>query len=84
MPVIGPVNGNVCLPGWPAAGDAIILSTVPGKVVLGRSRIRAVSRFNSAIRADLAMRGLAISFVTLARVAVSDSVLALLCAMHPW
>ena len=46
----------------------MILSTVPGMVVLGRSGIRAVSRFSSAILADLAMRGLAISLLTLARV----------------
>jgi hypothetical protein len=48
------------------------LSTVPGKVVLDCSGIRAVSRFRSAIVADLAMRGFAISFLTLARVELSD------------
>jgi|ERR1700735_139439 len=37
-------------------------------VVLGGFGIRAGSRFRSAILADLAMRGLAISFLTLARV----------------
>jgi len=46
----------------------MILSTVPGMVVLGRSETRAISRFRSAILADLAMRGLAISFLTLARI----------------
>jgi hypothetical protein len=46
----------------------MILSTVPGMVVLGCSRIRAVSRFSSAILPDLDMRGFAISFLTLARV----------------
>ena len=49
----------------------MILSTVPGIVVLGCSGIREVSKFSSAILADLAMRGFAISFVTLARVALS-------------
>jgi hypothetical protein len=43
--------------------------------VLSCSGIREVSRFTSAIFADLAMRGFAISFVTLARVASSDRVL---------
>jgi hypothetical protein len=57
----------------------MILSTVPGMVVLGCSGIREVSRFSSATLADLAMRGFAISFVTLTRVAVSDSLLVLLC-----
>jgi hypothetical protein len=45
----------------------MIFSTVPGMVALGRSETRARSRFRSAILADLAMRGLAISFLTLAR-----------------
>jgi hypothetical protein len=56
--------------------------TVPGMVVLGCSRFRAVSRFSSAILADLAMRGFAISFVTSARVAVLGSFLFLLCVMY--
>lgn len=56
----------------------MILSTVPGMVMLGCSGIRAVSRFCSAIFADLAMRGLPISFVTLARIALPGSFLALL------
>jgi hypothetical protein len=46
----------------------MILSTVPGMVTLGCSEIREVSRFSSAILADLAMLGFAISFLTLARV----------------
>jgi hypothetical protein len=37
----------------------MILWTVPGMVVVGRSGIRAVSKFSSAILADLAMRGFA-------------------------
>ena len=53
----------------------MILSTVPGMVVLGRSGTRAISRFRSAILADLAMRGLAISFLTLARVESPSSFL---------
>jgi hypothetical protein len=57
----------------------MILPTVPGMVVLGCSGIRAVSRFSSASLADLAMRGFAISLLTLARVALSESLLVLLC-----
>jgi len=57
------------------------LSTVPGMVVLGCSLVRVVSRFNPAILADLAMRGSAISFLTLACVARSDFVLPLFCSM---
>ncbi|HLW98551.1 MAG TPA: hypothetical protein VKR82_07890 [Candidatus Acidoferrales bacterium] len=59
----------------------MILSTVPGMVTLGCSGIRAVSRFNSAIFADLAMRGFAISFLTLVLVEASDSFLAFLWNM---
>jgi hypothetical protein len=59
----------------------MILSTVPGMETLGCSEIRAVSKFSSAILADLAMRGFAISFLTLARIAVPDSCLVLLCSM---
>lgn len=64
----------------------MILSTVPGMVVLGRSAMRLVSRFRCVILADLAMRGLAISFLTLARVASLASLLVFLvflCSMHP-
>lgn len=56
-----------------------MLSTVPGIVVLGWSGTRAVSRFRSAILADLAIRGCAISFFTLARVV---SLGTFLCRMH--
>lgn len=42
----------------------MILFTVPGIVALGWSGIRAVSSLSSAILADLAMRGLAISSLT--------------------
>ena len=61
----------------------MILSTVPGMVVLGCSEIRAASRFSSVILADLAVRGFAISFLTLARIALSDSLLLFLCNMNP-
>ena len=61
----------------------MILSTVPGMVVLGCSEILAVSRFSSVILADLAIRGVAISFLTLARIALPDSLLLFLCSMHP-
>jgi hypothetical protein len=53
----------------------MILLTVPSTVVLGSAGIREVSRFSSAILADLVMRGFAISFTTLARVALADSLL---------
>ena len=56
----------------------MILSTVPGMVTLGCSGIRVASRFSSAIRADLAMRGFPISCATLARVALLSSFLALI------
>jgi hypothetical protein len=51
----------------------MILLTVPGTVILGCSGMRAVSKFISAIRADLAMRGFAISFFTLSCVVLSRS-----------
>jgi hypothetical protein len=60
----------------------MILSTVPDIVVLGCSGILAVSRFSSAILADLAMRGFANSFLTLAYVARPDFVLPFFCGMH--
>ena len=60
----------------------MILSTVPGIEVLGCSGIRVISKFSSAIRADLAMRGFAISFLTLACVAVSGSFLCFLCGIE--
>jgi len=44
----------------------MILSTVPGIEVLGCTGIRVISKFSSAIRVDFAMRGFAISFLTLA------------------
>ena len=56
----------------------MILSTVPGTVALGCSRIRRVFRFSSAILADFAVRGFAISFLTLACVALPRAFLAFL------
>jgi hypothetical protein len=61
----------------------MILSTIPGMVVLGGSGIRALSRFSAVILADLAMRGFAISFRTLAYVASPAVFLRFLCAIHP-
>ena len=55
-----------------------------GTVILGCTRIREESRFNSAILADLAVRGLAISFVTLVSIAFPDSFLVFLCSMDPF
>ncbi|MGA7556851.1 MAG: hypothetical protein WBW54_24130, partial [Candidatus Acidiferrales bacterium] len=68
--------------GWFVPGDGMIFSTVPGMVLLGCSGFRAVSRFSSAILADLAMRGLAISILTLARVELSAFFLRFLRSMH--
>jgi len=53
-------------------------STVPGRVVLGCPEIREASRFSSVIPADLAMRGFAISFLTLACVELPNSFLSYL------
>ncbi len=60
----------------------MILSTVPDMEVLGCSGIRVISKFSSAIRADFAMRGFANSFLTLAYVAASDSLLCFLCVIE--
>lgn len=73
--MVGPMAG------WLGRGDGMILSTVPGMVTLGGSGIRVVSSFSSAILADLAMRGFAISFLILARVALPGSFLVFLCSM---
>ena len=62
-------------------GDGIILATVRGMVTLSCRVIRAVFRFSSAILADRVMRGLAISFAMLARVALSGAFLPFLCCM---
>ena len=79
MRLAGPTDSNLCLFRFPRPGDGMIFSTVPGMVALGRSGIRVGSRLCSAIFADRAMRGFAISFLTLARVALLGSFLALLC-----
>jgi hypothetical protein len=55
--------------------DVTILSTVPEMVVLDRVGILSFSRCSSAILADRAMRGFAISFLTLARALSPDSFL---------
>jgi hypothetical protein len=68
--------------GWLCRGDGMILSTVQGIVVLGCLGIRVVSRIGSIILADLDMRGFAISFLTLARVALARSFLRFLCRIH--
>ena len=57
--------------------------TVPGMVILGCSGIRVRSKFSSAIFADLAMRGFAISCLTLACVAMADCFFVILCAIRP-
>jgi hypothetical protein len=60
----------------------MILSTVPGMLALGRIGMRAVSRFSSAILADLAMRGFAISFPTRACVELPGSFVNFLFSME--
>jgi hypothetical protein len=60
----------------------MILSTILGMVVLACSGIRAVSRFSSVILADLDIRGFAISFLTLLRIAFSRAFLRFLGRMY--
>ncbi len=60
----------------------MIFLTVPGIDVLGCSGFRVVSRFISAILADLLMRGFAISCLTLSRVALADSFLDFIFTAH--
>jgi len=60
----------------------MICFTVPEVVALGCSGIRVVSRFSAVILADLAMRGFAISFLTLVCVALASSFLRFLCGTH--
>jgi len=60
------------------------LVTVLGSVVLGGSRIRLDPGFCCAILADLAMRGFAISFRTLASVALSRCFFPSLGRMRPF
>ncbi len=60
----------------------MILLTVPGIVTLGRSGIRSGSKSNSAILADLAICGFAISLLTLASLALWDCFFVLLRGMQ--
>ena len=60
----------------------MIFSTVPGRMVLGCSRVRVVSRFSSVILADVAMLGFAISFLTLACVALPGLFLPFFCGIN--
>jgi len=59
----------------------MIFSTVPRKVVLDSSGIRAGSKFSARTLADLAMRGIDISFFTPARIALLVSFLGFLRIM---
>jgi hypothetical protein len=52
-------------------------------MVLGCSGIRAVASFRTASRADLVIRGLAISFMTLARDALQIFFLVFICSIYP-
>jgi hypothetical protein len=67
MPVVRAVNGNLGFfrPVWTWRNDFVDGSWQSGAWQVWNS---AVSRFRSAILADLAIRGCAISFSTLARV----------------
>jgi len=81
--MVGPLNSNLCLLYFARTRRRDDFVDGSGMVTLGCSGILVVSRFSSAILADLAMRGFAISFVTLVRVALSGSFLAFLCrSMH--
>ena len=75
IPAVRPGHGYLCLSGWIVRRDAMILLTLPDRVALARPGTRSASRFNSAFRADFVIRGFAISFLMLARVALSDSFL---------
>ena len=83
-----PSTAICALSGLLGRGDEMILATVPGRVTLGCSAIRARSRFSSAILADLAMRGFAISAAVLACIALlacvslADSLFFFLCGIH--
>jgi len=62
----------------------MIVWTIPDAVQLARFENRAVPRFRCVIRADLDMRGFAISFVTLANAASPGVFLPFLFGMHTW
>jgi len=62
----------------------MILSTIPDAGLLARFENRAVPRFSCVIRADLDMRGFAISFVTLAYAASPGVFLPFLFGIHTW
>src|SRR5579862_6855819 len=59
----------------------MIVSTIPAKLVLGSSGIRAASRFRSAILADFETRGFAISTFRPAGTASLSFLLSSLCRM---
>jgi hypothetical protein len=79
----GPSTVICAFSGLLELGEGTILATIPGTVELGCSGFRVESNFSSAILADLAVRGCAISFLTLERVALSNLFLLFLCSMHP-
>ena len=81
-PRSGPSTYICAFSGWLRREDGMILSTIPGTVALACSGFRVVSNFSSATLADLAMRGFAISFLTLAVVALLRFFLAFLCSTH--
>lgn len=62
--------------------DRMILATFPGIMVLDCSGVRPASSCRSMILADLAIRGRAISFLTLARNAPRDSFFGFFCSMY--
>jgi hypothetical protein len=68
--------------GWLGREEGMILSTVPGTLVLDCPGVRLVSKFSSAILADLATHGFAISFVMLTRNVLLDWFLVFVWSMQ--
>jgi len=69
MSFVGPVKGNLCIYRLPRTSGPNDFVDASLSVVFGFSGMREVCMSRSAILADLAMRGFAISFLTLARIA---------------
>jgi hypothetical protein len=84
MRAVSPVHGYLCFFRLARTGREDDLINGSGNGDAWLPRVRAVSRFSSAFLADLAMRGFAISFLTLACVARPDFVLLLFCGTYSW
>ena len=84
MPGVGRSTAIYAFCRWRGPEDGMILPTVSRIVVLGCPGIRVVSRrISFIILADPAMRGIAISFSTLARVVSARSFLRILMPHAP-